>query len=115
VPNPIIGLGIQGIHSEDIQSANQGFVSIVSVDNGSANAGQTITSGQTTQSTGYQLVAADTWFATVTPAPTGNGNTPTAAAILPLVGSLTSPKCRAHSRRSTQSSQIGLEAKLNRP
>jgi hypothetical protein len=59
MPNPIIGLGIQGIHSEDIQTANQGFVSMVSVDNGSALAGQTISSGQTSQSTGYQLVAAD--------------------------------------------------------
>jgi hypothetical protein len=93
MPNPIIGLGIQGIHSEDIQSANQGFVSIVSVDNGSAAAGQTIGASQTTQATGYQIVAADTWFSTVTPAPTGNGNTPTAAAVLPLTGSLTSPKC----------------------
>jgi hypothetical protein len=93
VPTPIIGLGIAGIHSEDLQTANQGFVSIVSVDNGSAAAGQTITSGQTTQGTGYQLRAADTWFSNVVPATTGNGLTPTAAAVLPLVGSLTSPKC----------------------
>jgi hypothetical protein len=98
VPNPIIGLGIQGIHSEDVQTANQGFVSMVSVDNGSAAAGQTISSGQTTQGTGYQLIAADTWFSTVTPATTGNGLTPTAAAILPLVGSLTSPKCLVGAR-----------------
>jgi hypothetical protein len=93
MPNPIIGLGVQGIHSEDIQSANQGFVSIVSVDAGSAFAGQTISASQTTQATGYQIVAADTWFSTVTPGVTGNGNTPTAAAVLPVVGAITGPKC----------------------
>jgi hypothetical protein len=92
MPNPIIGLGIQGIHSEDVQTANQGFVSMVSVDNGSG-AGETITNAQTTQATGYQIIAADTWFSTVVPAPSGNGNTPTAAAVLPLTGLLTSPKC----------------------
>jgi hypothetical protein len=90
--NPIIALGITGTHAEDAQLAAQSFCSIVSVDNGSAAAGQTITAGMTTQATGYQLVAADTWFSTVTPGVTGNGNTPTAAAVLPLTGTPTGPK-----------------------
>ena len=41
----------------------------------------------TSQTTGYQLTIGLTSFTTVTPGVTGNGNTPTAAAVLPLASS----------------------------
>jgi len=41
----------------------------------------------TSQTTGYQLTIGLTIFTTVTPGVTGNGNTPTAAAVLPLASS----------------------------
>ena len=71
------------VMSELRESAEQTWYQMQSVDAGGLQTGATITAGQTTQATGYQIQAAITNFATVTPAPTGNGNTPTAAAVLP--------------------------------
>lgn len=71
------------VNSEHREEAEATWYQIVSVDAGPLNAGATITSGQTSQTLGYQLQASFTWFATVVPGVTGNGNTPTAACILP--------------------------------
>lgn len=71
------------VDSEFRESAQVTWYQLQSVDFGPTNAGATIGSSQTSQATGYQIQAAITGFATVTPAVTGNGNTPTAAAVLP--------------------------------
>jgi hypothetical protein len=85
----ILGIGPTGIEQEWQQSIGLNLYNACSVDLGGSlvlGTGATITSGQTTQSTGYQLQAGVTVFTTVTPGVTGNGNTPTAAAVLPLTG-----------------------------
>ena len=71
------------VHSEDREAAQVTYYQLVSVDAGPTAAGATITSAMTSQTTGYQIQASFTWFATVTPGVTGNGNTPTAACVLP--------------------------------
>jgi hypothetical protein len=75
----------QGSFSEPIQSIEFSYYSRTSVDAGPLGTGATIAAGQTSQSTGYPIAASSTIFTTVTPAVTGSGNTPTAAAILPLM------------------------------
>lgn len=71
------------VMSELRESAEQTWYQIQSVDSGALGTGATIGASQTSQATGYQVQAAITLFSTVTPAVTGNGNTPTAAAVLP--------------------------------
>lgn len=71
------------VDSEQRESAQQTYYQLVSVDAGPLGLGAAIASGQNSQALGYQIQAALTWFTTVTPGVTGNGNTPTAAAVLP--------------------------------
>jgi hypothetical protein len=78
----IIGL-TTGREEEWQQSIGVNQYNAVAVDAGGGT-GATITSGMTTQATGYQIQAGITIFTTVTPGVTGNGNTPTAACVLPL-------------------------------
>jgi hypothetical protein len=65
------------------ESAQQTWYNLLSVDVGGAQTGATITSAMVSQATGYQIQASYTRFSTVTPAVSGNGNTPTAACVLP--------------------------------
>jgi hypothetical protein len=88
-PQQIIG-SASGTFSEPIQSIEYSYMSRTSADAGPSGTGATITSGMISQSTGYQLTASSTYFTTVTPAVTGNGNVPTAAAVLPLMSGLNS-------------------------
>jgi hypothetical protein len=71
------------VESEFRESAQATYYQLVSVDSGPTGVGATIISSQITQALGYQIAASLTWFSTVTPAVTGNGNTPTAACVLP--------------------------------
>lgn len=65
------------------ESAEVTWYQLQSVDFGPTGGGATVGASQTSQTAGYQIQAAITGFSTVTPAVTGNGNTPTAAAVLP--------------------------------
>lgn len=71
------------VMSELRESMEHTWWQMVSVDAGPLGLGATITSGQNSQALGYQIVASMTYFTTVTPGVTGNGNTPTAACVLP--------------------------------
>lgn len=71
------------VDSDQRESAQLTWYQLQSVDFGPAGTGAAIGSSQTSQTTGYQISAAITGFTTVTPGVTGNGNTPTAAAVLP--------------------------------
>lgn len=71
------------VDSQLRESAQQTWYNLVSVDAGPLSVGATIGASQTSQAAGYQIQSAVTNFTTVTPGVTGNGNTPTAAAVLP--------------------------------
>lgn len=71
------------VDSERREEVESTWGQMVSVDSGPTGAGATITSAMNSQAVGYQINSSITWFTTVTPAPTGNGNTPTAACVLP--------------------------------
>jgi hypothetical protein len=81
--NYINGFASGRVDSERREEIELTWGQMVSVDAGPLNVGATITSAMITQALGYQINASITWFSTVTPAVTGNGNTPTAACVLP--------------------------------
>lgn len=71
------------VESSMREAAQQTYYNLLSFDAGPFGAGATIGASQTSQAAGYQIQAAFTRFSTVTPGVTGNGNTPTAACVLP--------------------------------